>query len=118
MPIMSPAADHEKTAHGNDIAFAPELEAVEALKAVKAGHADDVDIAAQILANNIDIAGSESWSLAEDKSLMRKVDWRLIPIVSTPSNHPGYILTTTSSSSVPLFQVSTSQPSRQLPSTT
>jgi hypothetical protein len=31
---------------------------VEALKAVKAGHADDVDIAAQILANNIDIAGA------------------------------------------------------------
>lgn len=78
---MSPAADQEKMAHRNDIAFAPELEAVEALKAVKAGHADDVDIAAQILANNIDIAGSESWSLAEDKSLMRKVDWRLIPIL-------------------------------------
>lgn len=84
MPMMSPPVDQEKMAQANDIAFAPELEAVEALKAVKAGHADDVDIAAQILANNIDIAGNESWELDEDKSLMRKVDWRLIPIVSIP----------------------------------
>jgi len=76
-------SDGEKTARGMaEITAAPEFEAVEALKAVKAGHADDVDIAAQILANNIDIAGVESWTLVEDKKLIKKVDWRLIPIVS------------------------------------
>jgi hypothetical protein len=64
------------------ITTAPTFEAVDALKAVKAGHADDVDIAAQILANNIDIPGTDSWTVAEDKRLIRKVDWRLIPIVS------------------------------------
>jgi MFS transporter, ACS family, allantoate permease len=65
-----------------EITAAPELEAVEALKAVKAGHADDVDIAARILADNIDIAGAEIWTVAEDKKLIKKVDWRLIQIVS------------------------------------
>jgi hypothetical protein len=64
---------------GPQIGLAPEYEAFEALKAVKAGHADDVDIAAQILANNLDVG--DSWSLEEDKKLMRRVDWRLIPIV-------------------------------------
>lgn len=53
----------------------------DALKAVKAGRANDVDIAAMILADNVDVAGSEEWTKAEDITLMRKVDWRLVPIV-------------------------------------
>lgn len=80
---MSAALDDEKTLREMaEISAAPEFEAVEALKAVKAGHADDVDIAARILADNIDVIGNETWSVAEDKKLIRKVDWRLIPIVS------------------------------------
>jgi len=78
---MSAALD-KKTPQELEVSAAPEFEAVEALKAVKAGHADDVDIAARILADNIDVAGNETWSVAEDKKLIRKVDWRLIPIVS------------------------------------
>lgn len=57
------------------------LTAEAAVKAVKAGHAKDVDIAAQIIAENVDHAG-DAWTQVEDKKLMRKVDWRLIPIVS------------------------------------
>ncbi|TVY22577.1 putative transporter [Lachnellula hyalina] len=77
---MSAALD-KKTPQELEVSAAPEFEAVEALKAVKAGHADDVDIAARILADNIDVAGNETWSVAEDKKLIRKVDWRLIPIL-------------------------------------
>jgi len=65
-----------------DIAFVPaEIEATEAVNAVKEGHADDVDIAAQILAENVGAEGIESWSAEEDKKLMWRVDWRLVPIV-------------------------------------
>ncbi|KAH8648195.1 putative allantoate permease [Tricladium varicosporioides] len=81
---MSALTGHEKTPNEAEInasATAPETEAVEALKAVKAGHANDVDIAAQILANNIDVGGVESWTAGEDKKLIQKVDWRLIPIL-------------------------------------
>ncbi|TVY84406.1 putative transporter [Lachnellula suecica] len=61
---MSTPCETEKTARSMaEITAAPEVEAVEALKAVKAGHAKTVDIAAQILANNIDIAGTENWRL-------------------------------------------------------
>lgn len=79
---MSTVPDEKTGREMENIAAAPDFEAVEALKAVKAGHADDVDIAARILADNIDIAGTETWTVAEDKRLIKKVDWRLIPIVS------------------------------------
>ena len=58
-----------------------EITAEEAVKAIKAGRAKDVDIAAQIIAENADAVGNEPWSVKEDKQLMRKVDWRLVPIV-------------------------------------
>ncbi|CAG8980886.1 hypothetical protein HYALB_00013416 [Hymenoscyphus albidus] len=63
-----------------EINSAPEFESIAALKAVKAGHANDVDIAAQVLADNLNGNISESWTLAEDKGLIRKIDWRLISI--------------------------------------
>lgn len=65
----------------SDILPNPEYEVVEALKALKARRSNNVDIAAQILVNNFDAAAGETWSVEEDKKLMRKVDWRLIPIV-------------------------------------
>lgn len=58
-----------------------------AVKAVKAGRAKDVDIAAQIIAENTDHAG-EAWTAQDDKKLMWKVDMRLIPIVSLGLNPP------------------------------
>lgn len=50
-------------------------------KAVKAGNAKDVDIAAQILAQYTDDDG-RSWTEEEEKKLIRKVDWMIVPIVS------------------------------------
>ena len=58
-----------------------ELSAEAAVKAVKAGHAKDVDIAAQIIAEHGHELGN-GWTPEEEKRLMRKVDWRLVPIVS------------------------------------
>lgn len=60
----------------------PSVTAEQAVKAVKAGRSKDVDIAAQIIAENADSMGDQPWTEVEDKSLMRKVDWRLVPIVS------------------------------------
>lgn len=54
-----------------------------AVKAVKAGNAKDIDIAAQIIAEYGHEIGTNGWSQEEEKKLMRKVDWRLVPIVST-----------------------------------
>ncbi|KAJ5087253.1 hypothetical protein N7456_010869 [Penicillium angulare] len=50
-----------------------------ALKAIKAGRKKDVDIAAQIISDYADQGDGESWSLEEEKKLIRRVDWRLIP---------------------------------------
>jgi hypothetical protein len=82
--MSSTVQNPEKSSQADDIvAPSPDYhDPVEALKAVKAGKADEVDIAARILAENFDNAGTEPWTKEEDKSLMRKVDWRLIPIVS------------------------------------
>jgi MFS transporter, ACS family, allantoate permease len=55
-----------------------------AVKAIKTGKANEVDIAAQILADYADTMGPEGWTKEEEKKLMRKVDWWLIPIVSVP----------------------------------
>jgi len=52
-----------------------------AVKAIKAGRKNDVDIAAQIISDYADQADGESWSLEEEKKLIRRVDWRLIPTV-------------------------------------
>lgn len=57
------------------------LTAEAAVKAVKAGHAKDVDIAAQIIAEHGHELAEGGWTPAEDKALIKKVDWRLIPIV-------------------------------------
>jgi hypothetical protein len=56
------------------------LGAEAAVKAVKAGD-KDVDIAAQIIADYADEM-RDGWSADEEKKLMRRVDWRLIPVVS------------------------------------
>lgn len=56
------------------------LTAESAVKAVKAGDRD-VDIAAQIIADYTEENGDRSWTPQEEKKLMRKIDWWLIPIV-------------------------------------
>lgn len=53
-----------------------------ALKAVEAGNAKDVDIAAQILAD-YGADEDQSWTKEEEKKLIRKVDWLIVPIVSS-----------------------------------
>ncbi|KAL6247602.1 hypothetical protein RBB50_005948 [Rhinocladiella similis] len=58
-----------------------EIAAEAAVKAVKAGRAKDVDIAAQIIAEYGPEMGGQGWSPEEERKLMRKVDWRLIPIL-------------------------------------
>lgn len=55
--------------------------AVAAIKAVKAGNAKDVDIAAQIIAQYAG-EGDANWTEEEEKRLIRKVDWMIVPIVS------------------------------------
>ena len=55
-----------------------------AVKAIKAGRKNDVDIAAQIISDYADQGDGESWSLEEEKKLIRRVDWRLIPTVCCP----------------------------------
>lgn len=62
-----------------------DLTAVHAVKAVEAGQAKDVDIAAQIIAENIGSMGDDPWTLTEDRQLMRKIDYRLIPVVRSLS---------------------------------
>lgn len=75
---ISPAASSEPR---ND--FKGSTITVEAaVKAVKAGNAKDIDIAAQIIADYADEIGSDGWSKEEEAKLIRKVDWWLIPIVS------------------------------------
>lgn len=64
-----------------------EIAAEAAVKAVKAGRAKDVDIAAQIIAEYGPEMGGQGWSPEEERKLMRKVDWRLIPIVRTHVLH-------------------------------
>lgn len=59
------------------------LTAESAVKAVKAGD-KDVDIAAQIIANYTEENGDRTWTPQEEKKLMRKIDWWLIPIVCLP----------------------------------
>uniref|UniRef100_A0A093XJZ5 Putative transporter n=1 Tax=Talaromyces marneffei PM1 TaxID=1077442 RepID=A0A093XJZ5_TALMA len=56
------------------------LTAESAVKAIKAGD-KDVDIAAQIIANYTEENGDMTWTPQEEKKLMRKVDWWLIPIL-------------------------------------
>ncbi|KAJ5546794.1 hypothetical protein N7494_004379 [Penicillium frequentans] len=50
-----------------------------AVKAIKAGHNKDVDIAAQIISDYADQMDGESWSIEEERRLIRRIDWRLIP---------------------------------------
>lgn len=62
-----------------------EVAADAAVKAIKAGRNKDVDIAAQIISDYADQMDGESWSVEEEKKLMRRIDWRLIPTVRSPS---------------------------------
>ncbi|KAJ5724999.1 uncharacterized protein N7483_006356 [Penicillium malachiteum] len=62
-----------------------------AVKAVKAGRTNDVDIAAQILSNYADEMDGDSWTIEEEKKLIRRIDWRLIPVVTVRSIIPARI---------------------------
>ncbi|KAL4875887.1 major facilitator superfamily domain-containing protein [Aspergillus karnatakaensis] len=55
------------------------LTAEAAIKAVKAGD-ENVDIAAQIIADYADEM-RDGWSAEEEKKLVRRVDWRLVPVL-------------------------------------
>ncbi|CAI7621439.1 unnamed protein product [Penicillium pancosmium] len=50
-----------------------------AVKAIKAGRNKDVDIAAQIVSDYADQMDGETWSVEEERRLIRRIDWRLIP---------------------------------------
>lgn len=74
--------EEQQTPVPHDIAEAPtdSLTAEAAVKAVKAGRAKDVDIAAQIIAECGE-DGTITWTEEEERKLIRKVDWHIIPIV-------------------------------------
>lgn len=55
-----------------------------AIQAIKAGKTKDVDIAAQIISDYADQMDGESWSVEEERKLIRRIDWRLIPTVRNP----------------------------------
>lgn len=75
----SMAADEIKNAASEE----PQMVQVTADAAVKAVKAGDkhVDIAAQIIAEYGEEMNGQTWSSDEEKKLIRRVDWRLIPIV-------------------------------------
>lgn len=85
----------------------------QAIKAVQAGKVNEVDIAALILSENVDMISDTPWTPKEDKTLIRKVDWRLIPIVSHRNLMQRQSLTWSSYSYVPLYQVWTKSLCRQ-----
>ena len=84
-------APNDEISHGKDVPEArisedtgEVLAAKSAVKAVVNGDAKNVDVAAQILAEY----GEEfdrTWTPEEEKRLIRKVDWMIVPIVSCPS---------------------------------
>lgn len=65
-----------------------DLSADVAVKVVRAGRARDVDVAAEIIAEYGHEMGN-GWTPAEEKKLIRKVDLRMVPIVSLPI--PQYV---------------------------
>ena len=69
----------------------PVLTAETAVQAVKAGRAKDVDIAAHFIAEHGQELRGNEYTKEEEKKLIRKVDWRLVPIVSRlrPWTPPG-----------------------------
>lgn len=58
------------------------LTAETAVKAVKAGRAHDVDIAAKFIAQHGHELQGNDYTKEEEKAVVRKIDWRLVPIVS------------------------------------
>lgn len=62
----------------------PSITAEAAVKAIKAGRNKDVDIAAQIISDYANQMDGESWSVEEERKLIRRIDWRLIPTVRNP----------------------------------
>jgi MFS transporter, ACS family, allantoate permease len=61
---------------------APGLTAESAVKAVKAGRAKDVDIAARFISQHGHELHGNNYTEEEEKRIIRSVDWRLVPIVS------------------------------------
>ncbi|ETN41668.1 uncharacterized protein HMPREF1541_03604 [Cyphellophora europaea CBS 101466] len=59
----------------------PVLTAETAVQAVKAGRAKDVDIAAHFIAEHGQELRGNEYTKEEEKKLIRKVDWRLVPIL-------------------------------------
>lgn len=62
-----------------------------AVKAIKAGRNKDVDIAAQIISDYADQMDGESWSIEEERKLIRRIDWRLIPTVRKTVYHREHL---------------------------
>jgi MFS transporter, ACS family, allantoate permease len=60
----------------------PGLTAETAVKAVKAGRAKDVDIAARFISQHGHELQGNDYTKEEEKKIVRTVDWRLVPIVS------------------------------------
>jgi len=91
-----------------------------AVKAIKAGRNKDVDIAAQIISDYADQMDGDSWSVEEERKLIRRIDWRLIPTVRNPVYDREYrsILIYNSYSSVLLCRGLIKLLSRRLPFTT
>lgn len=65
----------------SDEAKKPAVTPDAAVQAVKAGRNKDVDIAAQIVSDYADQIDGDTWSVEEEKKLIRRIDWRLIPTV-------------------------------------
>lgn len=91
-----------------------------AVKAIKAGRNKDVDIAAQIVSDYADQMDGDSWSAEEERKLIRRIDWRLIPTVQSSFTISQYhpILIWNSYLFVPLYQALIKLPSRPLQFTT
>lgn len=62
-----------------------------AVKAIKAGRNKDVDIAAQIVSDYADQMDGDTWSVEEERKLIRRIDWRLIPTVRSSCSIPNMI---------------------------
>jgi hypothetical protein len=78
------------------------LSAEAAVKALRAGRGKDIDIAAQIIAEHGG-DGSITWTPEEEKKLIRKCDWHLVPIVSCSS--PKLALSWLAISHYPAFRL-------------
>ncbi|KAJ5517690.1 hypothetical protein N7453_000112 [Penicillium expansum] len=71
-----------------------------AVKAIKAGRNKDVDIAAQIVSDYADQMDGDTWSVEEERKLIRRIDWRLIPTLFVCATLSGLDKTAISAAAV------------------